>query len=236
MTVVSIDDLRADRVLVVSPHPDDESLGAGGLIARLAGAGCVVHVAFITDGGASHLQSATWPRDRLAGERRREAEAALRELGAGAQPRTFLGLLDAAMPQRGSDGWLAAVRRLVCVVTELRPGLVVLPWRRDPHRDHRDSYRLTADALAEARIHVPTLEYAIWLAEWGAPEDHPRAEEGEAVQLDIAGVRAQKRRAVEAHRTQTTDLVADDPSAFQLSAETIERLTGPLEAYWRSSL
>jgi LmbE family N-acetylglucosaminyl deacetylase len=44
--------VSAKRVLVVAPHPDDESLGCGGLIASLAQKGCRFYVVFTTDGGA----------------------------------------------------------------------------------------------------------------------------------------------------------------------------------------
>ena len=40
------------RVLVVAPHPDDESLGCGGTIARLTGQSGTVQIAMVTDGRA----------------------------------------------------------------------------------------------------------------------------------------------------------------------------------------
>ena len=50
--------------LVLAPHPDDESLGCGALLAAsFAGPGA--HVICLTDGGASHLGSPTWPREAL---------------------------------------------------------------------------------------------------------------------------------------------------------------------------
>ena len=46
--------LSSKKILVVAPHPDDESLGCGGLIAKLAASGSAFCVLFVTDGGASH--------------------------------------------------------------------------------------------------------------------------------------------------------------------------------------
>ena len=40
-----------------------------------------------------------------------------------------------------------------------------------------------------------------------------------------------KRRAVMAHRTQTTDLISDDPTGFRLDPDMIDRLCGPFELY-----
>ena len=45
-------------VLVVAAHPDDEALGCGGTIAKLAGAGATVCVAFIADGISARMDSA----------------------------------------------------------------------------------------------------------------------------------------------------------------------------------
>ena len=74
------------HLVVVSAHPDDETLGCGGLIARATARGETVHTLFVTDGGASHLNSRAWPRARLGARREAEAEEALRRLGAGAPP------------------------------------------------------------------------------------------------------------------------------------------------------
>lgn len=225
--------LAAQRILVIAPHQDDESLGCGGLIALLAGQGRRFHVVFVTDGGASHLNSPTWPRHRLSAQREVEAAEALCVLGAGDHPRTFLRLPDAGMPRPGEDAHAAALSTLVAVIEDFRPDLVLLPWRRDPHRDHRDSWSLTHLALEAARRHPQTLEYAIWLDEIGTDDDRPLPREAEAVVFAIDDAVALKRAATLAHISQATDLIDDDPFAFRLTAQTIDRLTGPRETYWR---
>src|SRR5688572_26068919 len=84
-------DLTArDRLLVVAPHPDDESLGAGGLIARAVARGAAVHVVLATDGDNAAWIQRVWERRWRIGEpdrrrfgvwRRAEAMAALAALG-----------------------------------------------------------------------------------------------------------------------------------------------------------
>jgi LmbE family N-acetylglucosaminyl deacetylase len=165
--VTAIEPLAAHRVLVVAPHPDDETLGCGGLIARLVAAGSIVHTVFVTDGGASHPHSRAWPRPRLTALREREATEALAALGAGESPRTFLRLSDAAMPPIGTTAFSEARDVLVGILGDLRPDLVVLPWRRDPHCDHRDGWRLAREAVRQCAQDPPILEYAIWLDELG---------------------------------------------------------------------
>jgi LmbE family N-acetylglucosaminyl deacetylase len=224
-------EIPAGPVLVVAPHPDDETLGCGALIARCVARGETAHTLFVTDGGASHPNSRAWPRPRLAARREAEAAEALRRLGAGGEPRTFLRLPDAGMPAPGGAAHAAALATVTELLRDLRPALAVLPWRRDPHRDHRDSWSLVTAALAAAGSTASVLEYAIWLDELGAAEDHPRATEMERVSLPAQA--ALKRLALEAHASQLGGLIDDDPGGFALTPATIARLTDADEVYWR---
>src|SRR6202044_4049231 len=72
---------QARKILVVAPHPDDESLGCGGLISLSAQAGSSVYIGFVTDGAASHRNSTAWSPVRLAAQREQEASRALACLG-----------------------------------------------------------------------------------------------------------------------------------------------------------
>ncbi len=103
---------RGERVLVVAPHPDDESLGTGGLIHEAARRGAEVRVAYLTSGDGFPLAAAAhfrrWPDQkvlrRLAEVRRGEAVRALRHLGVGEEAAIFLGY-----PDRGlAPLWLSA--------------------------------------------------------------------------------------------------------------------------------
>lgn len=218
-------------VVFVAPHPDDETLGCGGLIAACVERGDRMHTVFVTDGSASHPGSREWTRARLAVQREVEATEALRRLGAGGQPRTFLRLPDAAMPDRSRTQYAVARDAVVAILRDLAPALVVLPWRRDPHCDHRASWALATEAIAIAGIAPLILEYAIWLDELGAGGDYPHEGEAEAVFIRVPA--AVKRHALAAHVSQLGELIHDDPQGFVLHATTIERLTGGHETYWR---
>lgn len=220
------------RVLLVAPHPDDESLGCGGLIATLACRGALFRFVFVTDGGASHRHSRSWPRQRLVARRKAEAAEALRRLGVDGETSLFLALPDAAMPSQHSSKWQSAVERLAALICTFEPDLAVLPWRRDPHCDHRASWILARSAMSCVTCHPLVLEYAIWLEELGSPNDYPRRNEANAVRFDISQALSFKRSAIAAHATQTTALIDDDPSGFLLKPETISRLTQPTEILW----
>lgn len=84
---------QSDSLLVLVAHPDDETLGAGGLIASAASAGASVTVVIASDGEASHPRSRTHPPARLAAIRRAEVTAAVSRLHPDAQL-VFLGLPD----------------------------------------------------------------------------------------------------------------------------------------------
>src|SRR3954471_2440470 len=83
-----------DRVLVIAPHPDDESIGAGGLLQVARAAGAALRVIVLTDGDNNpwpqrwsekrwHIGNAE--RARWGARRREEARAALRILGVAEQ-------------------------------------------------------------------------------------------------------------------------------------------------------
>ena len=224
---------HARKVLVVAPHPDDETLGCGGLISLLAQNGRVFYIVFVTDGSASHRNSSAWPAARLATQREREASNALACLGIENAPRRFLRLPDANMPAPGDPAWESAAAAVSDILQRYAPDLVLLPWRRDPHCDHRASWLLTQHALRHASVRPDTLEYAIWLDELGEVEDHPKPGEVELIQLNVGSALASKRAAIAAHVSQTTDLIADDPAGFRLTPQTIARLTQSTEVFWR---
>ena len=221
------------RTLVIAPHPDDEALGCGGLIAALASRGGQARVVFVTDGGASHPTSPTWSRTRLAARREKEAEDSVRRLGLAEGDAIFMRLPDAAMPPPGSAEWARGVGVVRDVVDGFRPELALLPWRRDPHRDHRDCWTLADEALRVAGAEPAVLEYAIWLDEFGSEEDRPQPGEMERLEFDVSATLPRKRAAVAAHVSQLGGLITDDPTAFRLTEETVTRLTGDSEVYWR---
>jgi LmbE family N-acetylglucosaminyl deacetylase len=224
---------KFERVMVVAPHPDDETLGCGGLLSMIKQAGGAVCIVFVTDGSASHPNSKIWSRARLADQREKEANDALACLGLQNEIRLFLRLVDTAMPPAGSPVWQAAVTELSEVLQGFSPDLAILPWRRDPHCDHRASWQLFHSAIKQTSARPETLEYAIWLEEFGSPEDYPRYGEAKLVGIDVSCAIEAKRAAIAAHKSQITDLIDDDPAGFRLMPSTVGRLTTTIETFWR---
>jgi len=223
------------RTLVVAPHPDDESLGCGGAIALLRAMGFPVHVLFLTDGTLSHPRSRRYPAPALQTLREEEALAALAGLGVAASSMTFLRLKDRAAPHPGMSGFRAAAARCRHMMEAFLPATVLLPWRRDPHPDHRAAYSLVLDATRGLSPSPRLVEYPIWLWELGTVEDAPNDGEVRAWRLDIKRTLRAKQEAIVAHRSQTTDLIDDDPDGFRLTPEILAHFMYPWEVYLEES-
>ena len=223
--------------LVIAPHADDESLGCGGALALLAALGLPAHVLVLTDGTGSHPSSRRYPPAALRDLREHEALAAVAELGLPPASVTFLRLPDTASPRIGDADFAAATTRVVDVFRMFGPlpATVLVPWRREPHRDHRSAWELIQAASARLGTAPRLIEYPIWLWELGAPGDYPQPGEVQPWRLDVRAVLARKRAAIAAHRSQTTALIDDAPDGFRLSAEMLAQATGPWELFFEAS-
>jgi LmbE family N-acetylglucosaminyl deacetylase len=219
------------RILVVAPHPDDDTLGCGGLIALARQRGAAVRVLFVTDGAASHPGSRRYPPPRLRAVRESEARAALSVLGAAPRTACFFRWPDGGgVPRRGMPKFAAAVRRCRVALDEFQADTAILPWRREPHPDHRHAAALARAALRQSAHPAPRiLEYPIWAWEQGG---RPRPGEVQAWRLDIAAVRSRKLAAIAMHRSQVGELVGDDPTGFRLSPTMLALFARPWELFF----
>lgn len=187
-------DLDVDRIIMVAAHPDDETLGAGGLLWTASRSDIAVTVIVATDGEASPGDGLA--PDELAVRRRGELTAALRELAPTAQLR-FLGL-----PDGGLDRHRAALRS--AIADELRGSgtaawrvLLVATWSGDGHRDHRVVGEIAAGFAGPG---VRVAGYPVWLWHWGTPATVDTAG-WQVLRLPADAVVA-KRRALSRYRSQ----------------------------------
>lgn len=219
--------------LVVAPHPDDETLGCGGAIALLRRAGCNVRVVVVSDGAASHPNSTRYPPSALRALREQETIRALGILGVAERDVTFLRLPDTAVPSASETGFDEVVGRCRRVLRQTGdgPGTVFLPWRRDPHRDHRAVWSIVRAAVGGDRPLPRLVEYPIWVWELSQHGDPPATGEMNIWRLDITSVLCQKQDAIAAYRSQTTPLIDDDPKGFFLTPEMLRHFSRPWELY-----
>lgn len=220
--------------VVVVPHPDDEALGCGGLLALLRQAGQPVAAVLVSDGSMSHPHSQAFSTVARRELRYAEFRHALSVLGVDEADENvlYLHLLDGAVPSEDQPGFGEAAARLAGFLNDKQPTTVLVPWRRDPHPDHRAASQLTAAALAQLAQPPQRLEYLVWAWERAAPADLPRPEEGVGFQLAIEPVLAQKQRAIAAHRSQLAPgIITDDPDGFLLSDTMLAHFAQPTESF-----
>jgi len=155
----------ADRVLVIAPHPDDEVLGCGGTMARLAEAGCNVEVAIVTEGKP--------PRYEREGVEKVRAEAAAAHALLGIRATHYLDF-----PAAELDGVRHADlnARIGALVDASAPDTMFLPFVGDIHLDHQLVFR---SAMVAARPRRPNYPRTILAYEtlsetnWSAPYLEP---------------------------------------------------------------
>lgn len=227
----SVDAIASGATLVVAPHPDDECLGCGGAIALLRQLNNVVNVVVVSDGTGSHPNSRRYPAPALRALREQESRAALSRLGVMLNQVTFLGLKDGAVPTRISPDFDAALTQIKTYLKTLSPQTVFLPWRRDPHADHRATWELFTAAMTQMKVSIRQIEYLIW--DWDPAQrgDAPLPSDLTPWRLDISSVVDLKQQAIAQYRSQITNLIDDDPEGFCLTPEMIAHFAHPWELY-----
>lgn len=199
-------------VLLLAPHPDDETLGCGGAIAALTEAGHKVQVVVVTDGCHSHPRSRLYPTEQLRQLREAEVQQAVAILTGGHGPAPImLNYPDAATPE-DDDAIAAAADRIVPLVSETTTALWAA-WGNDPHHDHINVARIAAGVAARLP-HLAYWSYPIW---GRFLEQIPTLNPAQMVKFDTQNWQDRKAKAVAAHASQMTGLITDDPTGFRMS-------------------
>ena len=213
--------------VVLAPHPDDEVLGCGALIAAAAAHGLRPRIIFTTDGAGSHPASREFAAPRLAETRQHEAICAAAILGVDLNDVHFLALPDTMAPHEGA-GFDAAISRLANIIGKIGPVVILAPWSADPHCDHLATHRMATRlaAISGAR-HV---SYPVW--GWTLAGDHEIDDmPGAGWRFAVAPFHQQRAAALAAHRSQVSDLITDDPGGFRLDNATLAAMWSDHESY-----
>lgn len=184
---------EAGGLVVLAPHPDDEVLGAGGIIARASASGVPVRIVLLTDGSASHPQA-----EGLVQRRLDEARAGLGELGVGEAALIALGHRDGALDAARCD--LGSLRKAVP-----RDATLLVTDPTDAHPDHRAAFGVAARLIGEGH------GAALWTMPVSQRVDGRFAPSPRWQALPVGEARDAKARAIAAHVSQTSD-----PSGFVL--------------------
>lgn len=236
----AIDETAASAVrtaVVVAPHPDDETLGCGAVIARKRAQGTDVVVVVVTDGRHSHRSQVLSP-DRLAQVRAEEVRAACATLGVHPSCLHLLGFEEASLGHRVE----AVAERLLRIIQEVRPDDVLTTCGADWHVDHQAVSVATRAAVAASGCRPRLLEYPIWwwvdgpwptgsrLRPWRYVADPLRASRARAVTVRTEAFLATKRAALLEYRSQTTNLTGESTWAV-MDDDMLALFLGPVEPF-----
>ena len=196
--------------MVVAPHPDDEVLACGGLLARHAAHGGSSLVVAVTDGEASHDASSLWSPQALAAARRGESAEGLLRLGLRNPTPVRLALPDGAVTQNEA-ALCAALMQL------LQPGdVVVTTWQLDGHPDNDATGRCTAQVCKERGCSL--VEAPVWMWHWANPDDSRIPwHRLRSLPLDAA-TQQQKQDALAAHASQLGARGLTCPSSMSIAS------------------
>jgi len=213
-------ELSGERVLVLSAHPDDETLGAGGTIVLNTRRGAAVRIWIATDG---ERQEGSSDDAGYGGRRREEARLAAATLGAAAP-------IFAGLPDRSLDSSPDALARAIGEqVSEFEPDLVLCPSPAEIHPDHRALSDALYRAVGASRPEDPDHDRYRFLRLGFYEISQPFLPN---TLVDIADVANRKDKALDAYASQQT--VRDYAGALR-GLNAYRRLTlsgaGPVEAF-----
>jgi LmbE family N-acetylglucosaminyl deacetylase len=211
-------------VLVISPHPDDETLGCGQALSAAAHAGHGVGIVLMTQGEGSHPNSSAYPGEALKKLRVAEFMGALNDL----VPHGGIDVLQLNLPDAGdenSDISDSVVSMIVDLALRIRASCVWTTWRGDPHCDH-----VLASALAakvSSRLNVPLWSYLVWgrFGQRDVPAGLFRFADDQAARRKI--------KAMSHYKSQLTSLIEDDPEGFRMPDQLVAHFASHPELFAR---
>jgi len=208
------------RLLVIAPHPDDETIATGLLVQQVIAAGGAVRIVLLTPGDNNPWPQ-RWLERRLwvgAAARRRwgqrrcgEMRLALQRLGLDAQVLHPLG-----WPDLGVTGVLQRAAPVACeaiggIIDDFDPDLIAAPDLADHHPDHAAAHVLLRLALARRADPPRVLAYLV------------HGQDGAARRIEVTGSDAQ--------RSAKSAALSEHRSQMALSSRRMHRLAGRPERY-----
>jgi len=173
-----------ERIIVISPHPDDEAIGCGGTIAAHVDNGDVVNVIFLTSG-------------EKGGHGKSEEETIITRED---EAKVAGGILSISETEfwREPDGSFKAsetnITRLVNKIEAFKPAIIYVPHYNEEHRDHKAAALLVERSLI--RLNGAIEKPVVYMYEvWTPLQNIDHIE-------DISSYVEIKRKAIQAHRSQ----------------------------------
>jgi N-acetylglucosamine malate deacetylase 1 len=155
--------VRPASAMIFAPHPDDETLGCGGLIALKRSQGAQVWVVLLTNGEASYLYDRTANPTTLPHTRFQEAERAMAILGVPSSHLVCLNQPDGQLNTLSEAQRQALVQALSELIEAHQPEELYVPHKLDVHSDHEMTYSLVKQALVRSSYVATLWQYPVWI-------------------------------------------------------------------------
>lgn len=152
-----IDKIDAKKVLVLAPHPDDDSFGCGGTIKKMATTGANITVAYFCDGsgGVGENSELKIKNSELVETRKKEAKATVEILGISEQ--VFFGYQDGEL-SKGK----AVLKALADLIKRVEPDIIFVPSFIDNHPDHKAVNDILVNFLEKNQCGFEIWAYEVW--------------------------------------------------------------------------
>lgn len=149
------------KIIVFAPHPDDETLGCGGTIAKRISEGYDVLIVVMTDGRYAFLNGfgidSNPTPEELKEIRKEEVKRATRILGVPEEDLVFLDFVDGTLENNEKK----AEEKIAEILSKNRPVEVYFPYKRDGHPDHQATYRIVRNSIRKSGVSALTYQYSI---------------------------------------------------------------------------
>jgi LmbE family N-acetylglucosaminyl deacetylase len=222
--------LQRKRIIVFAPHPDDETLGAGGTIAKKISQGYEVLIVIMTDGKYAFLKVLSIKADptpeQLKEIRKEEVKKATRLLGVQESNIIFLDFEDGTL--ENDEGKVE--EKVTEILSQKYPCEVYVTYKNDFHLDHRAAYRIIKNSIKKLGISPLIYQYSITRKhEHIAPiiDALLSLTKQQILRVDISEFLSIKKKALDEFKSELTILsskqrkpVMEDASRFLNSKET----------------
>ena len=231
------------KAIVFAPHPDDETLGCGGTIARKLDEGYGVSVVFITDGRhcLTDLGVSSGPTPMEMKEiRKEEALRATSILGLTEKDLLFLDFEEKLEKHEKQ-----LQQRIVEILEEVSPLELLFPQEKEYNADHRITNRIVRNAIAVTNIRPIEYQYTI---AWSFPfylfwhvlnertfDFLSKFTRQDLISLDISKFFHLKEKAMKEYKSQTT-VLANDQKSPVLKQSFVKRFMKNEEKFFISSV
>ncbi len=184
------------NALIVAPHPDDETLGCGGIINLMSQSAVRLTVLFLTDGESSHQSCCGISKEEVGAMRRRLAVQACAKLGVSPEDLIWFGLPDGQISCGNGGGFCGTSNDLLRLIDKIEPDAIFAPHPWEPWPDHRAAGEILKKAVNKYRNPVTVYYYPVWL--WhGLCLTHLLAiRKMDTIRVDISAVLETKRQAL----------------------------------------